>query len=66
MAHPEVVEAVEGAMRRLQAIGKPSGVYASPDFARRCLELGCRFAAVGGDAGILVRGTDALAIQFKS
>ncbi len=66
MAHPEVVQAVEDAMRRLAAIGRPSGIYAAPDFARRCIELGCRFAAVGGDAGILVKGADTLAAQFKS
>jgi 4-hydroxy-2-oxoheptanedioate aldolase len=66
MAHPEVVEAVEDAMRRLAALGKPSGVYAAPAFARRCLELGCRFAAVGGDASLLVKGTDGLAAQFIS
>ena len=66
MAHPEVVAAVEEGMRRLQAIGKPSGVYASPDFARRCIELGCRFAAVGGDASLLVKGTDGLVAQFIS
>jgi len=66
MTHPEVMGAVEDAMRRLAAIGKPSGVYAAPHFVRRCLELGCRFAAVGGDAGILVKGTDALAAQFIS
>jgi 4-hydroxy-2-oxoheptanedioate aldolase len=66
MGHPEVVAAVEGAMRRLAALGKPSGVYAPPDFARRCLELGCRFAAVGGDASLLVKGTDGLVAQFLS
>jgi 4-hydroxy-2-oxoheptanedioate aldolase len=66
MAHPEVVAAVEDGMRRLAAIGKPSGVYAGPDFARRCLELGCRFAAIGGDASLLVKGTDGLAAQFIS
>jgi 4-hydroxy-2-oxoheptanedioate aldolase len=66
MGHPEVIAAVEDGMRRLAALGKPSGVYAPPDLARRCLDLGCRFAAVGGDAGILVKGTDALALQFKS
>ena len=66
MNHPQVVAAVEDAMRRLQALGKPSGVYAPPDFARRCLALGCRFAAVGGDAGILVKGTDRLAADFKA
>jgi 4-hydroxy-2-oxoheptanedioate aldolase len=65
MAHPEVVEAVEGAMRRLKALGKPSGVYAAPDVARRLIELGCGFAAVGGDAGLLVRAADRLAAEFK-
>ncbi len=65
MAHPEVEAAVEGAMRRLAAIGKPSGVYAAPDSARRCIALGCRFAAVGGDAGLLVKSADALAASFK-
>jgi 4-hydroxy-2-oxoheptanedioate aldolase len=65
MAHPEVVEAVEGAMRRLKALGKPSGVYAAPDFARRCIALGCGFAAVGGDAGMLVRAADRLAAEFR-
>lgn len=63
--HPEVVAAVEGAMRRLKAIGKPSGIYTSPDFARRCIALGTTFAAVGGDVGILVKGADALAASFK-
>jgi 4-hydroxy-2-oxoheptanedioate aldolase len=66
MAHPEVVQALEGAMRRLAALGKPSGVYAAPDVARRCIDLGCRFAAVGGDAGILVKGADGLLAQFRS
>jgi 4-hydroxy-2-oxoheptanedioate aldolase len=66
MGHPEVVAAVEGAIGRLKAVGKPAGVFASADFARRCLALGTTFTAVGGDLGILVRGTEALAAQFKS
>lgn len=65
-AHPEVVEAVEGAMRRLKALGKSSGVYAAPDVVRGLIGLGCRFAAVGGDAGLLVRAADRLAAEFKA
>jgi 4-hydroxy-2-oxoheptanedioate aldolase len=66
MAHPEVVAAVVAAIQRLKAIGKPSGVYAPADFARRCIALGTTFTAVGGDIGILARGTEALAAQFRS
>ena len=66
MGHPDVVAAVEDAIARLKTIGKPSGVYAPADFARRCIALGTGFTAVGGDIGILARGTEALAIQFTS
>ena len=65
MGHPEVVAALEDAFARLKAVGKPAGVYAPPDLARRCLELGTTFTAVGGDIGILARGTEALAAQFR-
>ena len=63
--HPEVVAAVEDAIARLKVLGKPSGIYTTPAFARRCLDLGAAFAAVGGDLGILARGTEALAASFK-
>lgn len=66
VGHPDVVEAVLGAIGRLKALGKPSGVYASGDFARRCIAAGATFTAVGGDAGVLARGTEALAAQFIS
>ncbi len=64
-SHPEVVAAVEGAILRLKAVGKPSGIYTGPDFARRCLDLGASFAAVGGDLALLVKGADRLAAQFQ-
>jgi 4-hydroxy-2-oxoheptanedioate aldolase len=63
--HPEVVAAVEGALGRLKAIGKPSGILTSPDFARRCILLGSTFTAVGGDITLLARAADALAAQFR-
>jgi 4-hydroxy-2-oxoheptanedioate aldolase len=66
MAHPKVVAAVEDAIGRLKALGKPSGIYTAPDFARRCIALGATFTAVGGDIGVLARGVDALAARFRA
>ena len=63
--HPEVVAAIEDAIARLKAIGKPSGIYSAPDTARRYLDLGMVFAAVGGDSSLLIKGADALAASFK-
>lgn len=65
-AHPEVVAAIEDAIARLKAIGKPSGIFSAPDTARRYLDLGMVFAAVGGDASLLVKSADALAASFKA
>jgi len=65
--HPEVVAAVEGAISRVTAAGKPAGVLTYDlDFARRCMALGTLFTAVGADLAILVRGVDRLAGEFKS
>lgn len=65
--HPEVVAAVEGAIRRVAAAGKPAGVLTYDiAFARRCMELGSLFTAVGADLAILVRGVERLAGEFKS
>ncbi|MGE7468139.1 4-hydroxy-2-oxoheptanedioate aldolase [Bosea sp. NPDC003192] len=65
--HPEVIAAVEDAIRRIQTIGKPAGIL-TPDtaFARRCIEIGTLFTAVAIDVGILARGTEAIARQFKT
>ncbi|MCP4563880.1 MAG: 4-hydroxy-2-oxoheptanedioate aldolase [Bosea sp.] len=64
--HPEVIAAVEDAIRRIRTIGKPAGIL-TPDtaFARRCIEIGTLFTAVAIDVGILARGTEAIARQFK-
>lgn len=65
--HPEVVAAVEGAIARVHAAGKPAGVLTYDiDFARRCMALGSLFTAVGADLSILVRGVENLADEFKS
>ncbi|PZQ47492.1 MAG: 4-hydroxy-2-oxoheptanedioate aldolase [Rhodovulum sulfidophilum] len=65
--HPDVVAAVEDAVGRLRAMGKPAGILTTDAaFARRCVELGTTFTAVGVDAGLLVRAADALARDFAS
>jgi 4-hydroxy-2-oxoheptanedioate aldolase len=66
LGHPEVVAAVEAAIGRIVRTGKPAGVL-TPDraLARRCLELGALFVAVGLDAALLARGAEALAAEFR-
>lgn len=64
--HPKVVAAVEGAIGRVAAAGKPAGVLTYDlDFARRCMDLGSLFTAVGADLAILTRGVDRLAAEFR-
>ncbi|WP_404302600.1 aldolase/citrate lyase family protein [Alicycliphilus denitrificans] len=48
--HPEVQAAIKGAMRTIIASGKAAGTLTSdPALARRYLDLGCSFVAVGVD-----------------
>ena len=48
--HPAVQAAIEGAMRTIIASGKAAGTLTSnPALARRYLDLGCSFVAVGVD-----------------
>lgn len=64
--HPEVVAAVEDAIARIIAAGKPAGILTpDPTFAARCIALGTLFTAVGIDAGILARQSEALLKQFR-
>lgn len=64
--HPEVVSAIENAIERLKAVGKPSGIL-TPDekFAARCIAQGTLFTAVGVDVALLARGSEALASRFS-
>lgn len=65
--HPEVVAAVECAIARIVAAGKPAGILtADTAFAARCIALGATFTAVGVDAGILARQTEALRKVFDA
>jgi 4-hydroxy-2-oxoheptanedioate aldolase len=64
--HSDVVTAVESAIRRIVAAGKPAGILTlDPEFARRCITLGTRFTAVGVDLILLLRAAEALAEDFR-
>ena len=67
MGHHEVQSAIEDAIRRIKACGKAPGIL-TPDekLAKRYIELGTLFTAVGLDAVILARGAEALAARFKT
>jgi 4-hydroxy-2-oxoheptanedioate aldolase len=65
--HPEVQAAIHDAIKRIKACGKPAGIL-TPDeaTARRYIEWGTTFTAVGLDAGILARESEKLAAKFRS
>ncbi|MBR3191315.1 HpcH/HpaI aldolase/citrate lyase family protein [Bosea sp. (in: a-proteobacteria)] len=64
--HPEVQDAIKGAVERLAAVGKPAGILTPSEAdARRYIEWGYRFVAVGSDLGLLTKHADALAKTFR-
>lgn len=64
--HPEVQDAIKGAVERLAAVGKPAGILTPSEAdARRYIEWGYRFVAVGSDLGLLTKHADALARTFR-
>jgi 4-hydroxy-2-oxoheptanedioate aldolase len=65
-AHPEVQDAIRGAAERLAKVGKPAGILTPNEAeARRYIEWGYTFVAVGSDLGVLTKNADALARTFK-
>ena len=65
-AHPDMQKAMEDAVRRLKAVGKPAGILTgNEEEIRRYIGWGYTFVAVGSDVGLLSRGADALAKKFK-
>lgn len=64
--HPEVVSAIENAIERLKAVGKPAGILTADEkFAVHCIAQGTLFTAVGVDVALLARGSEALASRFS-
>jgi 4-hydroxy-2-oxoheptanedioate aldolase len=67
MEHPTVRAAIDDAIKRIRACGKPAGILTADDaLAHHYLELGCVFIAVGSDVGLLARHAEALAARFKT
>jgi 4-hydroxy-2-oxoheptanedioate aldolase len=65
-SHPEVVAAIEAAIKRIVAAGKPAGILTvDQDFARRCIGWGTRFTAVGVDLWLLSAAARGLAASFR-
>jgi 4-hydroxy-2-oxoheptanedioate aldolase len=66
LRHPEVVAAMEKAIRCIIAKGKAAGLLATDEAtASAYLALGARFVAVGVDVLLLVQATQMLARRFK-
>lgn len=64
--HPDVQAAIEDAILRIQHAGKAAGILsADQKLARRYIELGAAFVAVGVDTTVLMRGLQSLAATFK-
>jgi 4-hydroxy-2-oxoheptanedioate aldolase len=63
---PEVQEAVEAALARIKSHGKAAGILTSDQtLARRYLELGATFVAIGSDVGLLTGAASRLLTEFR-
>jgi len=66
MQAPEVTAALQDAVRRLKAVGKPAGILiTNEDDAKRCIAWGYTFVAIGSDAGLLAKSADHLVKRFR-
>jgi 4-hydroxy-2-oxoheptanedioate aldolase len=66
IANPKVKPLIDDAVRRIRKAGQAPGILTpSEEDARRWLDCGALFVAVGADVGILARGAEALAAKFK-
>lgn len=65
-SHPDVQAAIAAIHERATAVGKPTGILTPVEAeARRYIEMGFTFVAVGSDLGLLTRGAEALAAKFR-
>ena len=64
-SHPEVQDAMQTVFDRARAQGKPVGILAPAEAdARRYIEMGATFVAVGSDLGVFRGATQALRDKF--
>jgi 2-dehydro-3-deoxyglucarate aldolase len=65
--HPDVQDATKHIYERSLAAGKPVGTLAPVEMdARRYMEWGATWVAVGSDLGLLRNATQALRDKYKS
>jgi len=65
--HPEVQAVIEDGIKRVLAAGKAPGILmADEKLARRYIELGAVFVAVGVDTALLAKVTSDLAAKYKT
>lgn len=65
--HPEVQAVIEDGIKRVLAAGKAPGILMGDEkLARRYIELGAVFVAVGVDTALLVKATSDLAAKYKN
>jgi len=63
--HPDVARAIERVMAAGKAHETPVGILASEREARRYLDMGMTYVAVGGDVGLLKAASKTLCDRFK-
>ena len=64
--HTDVLQAIDGGIAAVRAAGKAPGILATdPVQARRYLDAGALFVAVGLDTVLLAQRARALAAEFK-
>jgi 4-hydroxy-2-oxoheptanedioate aldolase len=64
--HADVQAALKDAVTRLKKVGKPAGILTgNEEEARRYIDWGYLFVAVGADVGLLSKNAEALAKRFK-
>jgi 2-dehydro-3-deoxyglucarate aldolase len=66
IGHPDVVRAIDRVVQAGRARGKPVGILATVEVdARRFLEMGMTYVAVGGDVGLFKTASKGLCDRFK-
>lgn len=64
--HPDVQKAIDHAKSRIDAAGKPAGIFAlSPEDAQLRIKQGFRFISLGTDVGLLSRGAANLLAPYR-
>ncbi len=65
--HPDIVEVIDAAIRRITACGSIAGILTGNEsLAHGYIEAGALFTAVGSDVGLLARAADDLAKRFHA